>query len=66
MVADNFFLEIVRIYGMSSNSPHTRITHFSLEKDAPETRTSQTPEQGRVVKFPRVGGLHHEYSRMAA
>jgi len=41
-------------------------THLSLEKDAPETRASQTPEQGRVIKFPRVGGLHHEYSRMAA
>jgi transposase InsO family protein len=41
-------------------------THLSLEKDAPETRASQTPEQGRVIKFPRVGGLHHEYSRLAA
>ena len=41
-------------------------THLSLEKDAPETRVSQTPEQGRVIRFPRVGGLHHEYSRMAA
>jgi len=41
-------------------------THLSLEKDAPETRASQTPEQGRVINFPRVGGLHHEYSRMAA
>jgi hypothetical protein len=41
-------------------------THLSLDKDAPETRAIQTPEQGRVIKFPRVGGLHHEYLRMAA
>ena len=41
-------------------------THLSLKKDAPETRTIQQPDQGRVVKFPRVGGLHHEYSRLAA
>jgi hypothetical protein len=39
---------------------------LSLEKDAPETRASQTPERGRVIKFQRAGGLHHEYSRMAA
>jgi transposase InsO family protein len=41
-------------------------THLSLQKDAPETRASQTPEQGRVIRFPRVGGLHHECSRIAA
>jgi transposase InsO family protein len=41
-------------------------THLSLNKDSPETRERETPDKGRVVKFPRVGGLHHEYSRMAA
>ena len=35
-------------------------THLSLSKDAPKLRTVQLPSQGRVVKVPRVGGLHHE------
>ncbi len=41
-------------------------THLSLGKDAPVPRVVKPPEQGRVVAFPRLGGLHHEYSRMAA
>ena len=41
-------------------------THLSLAKDAPEPRSVQLPSQGRVVKVPRVGGLHHEYLRRAA
>jgi putative transposase len=41
-------------------------THLSLSKDAPEPRSVQLPSQGRVVKAPRVGGLHHEYLRRAA
>ncbi len=41
-------------------------THLSLDKDAPEARKRKMPGVGRVIKFPRVGGLHHEYSRMAA
>jgi len=41
-------------------------THLSLAKDAPRSRSVQLPSQGRVVKVPRVGGLHHEYLRRAA
>jgi transposase InsO family protein len=41
-------------------------THLSLGKDAPEPRTVQRPSEGRVVAMPRVGGLHHEYTRRAA
>jgi transposase InsO family protein len=41
-------------------------THLSLAKDAPEPRSVQQPSEGRVVKVPRVGGLHHEYLRRAA
>jgi putative transposase len=41
-------------------------THLSLSKDAPEPRSVLLPSQGRVVKVPRVGGLHHEYLRRAA
>jgi hypothetical protein len=41
-------------------------THLSLYKDAPRVQPIQPPEQGRVVELERVGGLHHEYVRMAA
>jgi len=26
----------------------------------------QSPELGKVVQFPEVGGLHHHYERVAA
>ena len=41
-------------------------THISLDKDAPEGRPIQPPDQGRVLELKRVGGLHHEYVRRAA
>jgi transposase InsO family protein len=41
-------------------------THLSLNKDAPKGRVVQLPGKGKVVELPRVGGLHHEYTRMAA
>ena len=40
--------------------------HLSLDKDAPERRPTQPPELKSVVELKRVGGLHHEYGRMAA
>jgi len=41
-------------------------THLSLDKDAPEGRPIQPPDQGREFELKRVGGLHHEYVRRAA
>jgi transposase InsO family protein len=41
-------------------------THLSLSKDAPDGRTIQPPDQGNVTALEHVGGLHHEYVRMAA
>ncbi len=41
-------------------------THLSLDKDAPDGRRVQPPDQGRVLELKRVGGLHHEYVRRAA
>ena len=41
-------------------------THLSLGKDAPMPRAVQSPELGRVVELPEVGGLHHRYERRAA
>jgi transposase InsO family protein len=40
--------------------------HLALEKDAPEHRPEESPEVGKVVALPRLGGLHHRYCRRAA
>ena len=40
--------------------------HLSPEKDAPEPRLVERPDQGEVIEMPMVGGLHHRYSRLAA
>jgi transposase InsO family protein len=45
---------------------HRARTHLSLEKDAPAGRAVHPREQGPVVELKRVGGLHHEYVRLAA
>jgi transposase InsO family protein len=45
---------------------HRTRTHLALQKDSPEPRAVQTPEVGRVISIPEVGGLHHRYERRAA
>jgi len=45
---------------------HRSRTHLSLDKDTPERRAVQGPEEGKIVAFPQVGGLHHRYERLAA
>ena len=41
-------------------------THLGLDKDAPQARRVQGPEEGKIIAFPEVGGLHHRYERQAA
>ena len=41
-------------------------THLSLDKDTPEGRPIQRPDQGKVIELKHLGGLHHEYVRRAA
>jgi putative transposase len=41
-------------------------THLSLEKDAPVSRPTEPPSLGPVIEIPKVGGLHHLYTRKAA
>jgi hypothetical protein len=43
-----------------SNS--TDLTHLSLEKDAPVSRT--VDRAGRILCRPILGGLHHQYGRI--
>ncbi len=45
---------------------HTARTHLSLDKDAPDHRPVQPSHTGKVVALPHVGGLHHQYVRLAA
>ncbi len=45
---------------------HRSRTHLALRKDAPESRPACEPEDGRIVVFPEVSGLHHRYERRAA
>ncbi len=41
-------------------------THVGLDKDAPQARRVQLPEEGKIAAFPDVGGLPHRYERQAA
>jgi hypothetical protein len=45
---------------------HGSRTHLGLDKDAPEPRERESAEVGNVIALPRVGGLHHRYTRRAA
>jgi hypothetical protein len=45
---------------------HRSRTQLALDKDAPEPRPVQGPEEGKIVAFPQVGVLHHRYERLAA
>ncbi len=45
---------------------HDWRTHLSLDKDAPVSRTVQSPNGGAIVQVPHLGGLHHHYERRAA
>ena len=45
---------------------HSVRTHLSLDKDSPEPRAVERPDQGGIVAMPMVGGLHHRYTRLTA
>jgi putative transposase len=55
-----------RILGRYFDYYHRARTHLSLDKDAPDVRSVELPEAGRIVEIPEVGGLHHRYVRRAA
>ncbi|MBW2265744.1 MAG: transposase [Deltaproteobacteria bacterium] len=44
---------------------HAARTHLSLDKQCPEPRAVEPPGIGKVIAFPHLGGLHHEYRRAA-
>ena len=45
---------------------HWTRTHLALQKDAPDPRSVQSANAGRIISIPEVGGLHHRYERRAA
>ena len=52
-----------RILRAYANYYNRSRTHLALAKDAPIERSVQTT--GAVVAIPLLGGLHHQYARMA-
>jgi putative transposase len=44
---------------------HNSRTHNALDDNAPCPRAVEPPGRGWVVGIPRVGGLHHRYTRVA-
>ena len=40
--------------------------HMSLNDDSPAGRAVEPPEAGNIIALPRLGGLHHRYTRRAA
>ena len=48
------------------NYYHASRTHQSLGNDCPSPRPIEPPGMGKVIAFPKVGGLHHKYARRMA
>ena len=63
VLGERHLRRILRSYVDYYNSTRT---HLSLDKDSPEGRPVQRPDQGKVIELKHVGGLHHEYVRRAA
>jgi transposase InsO family protein len=61
VLGENHLRRILRSYIGYYNESRT---HLSLAKDAPEHRAIE--QRGKVIALPRVAGLHHHYSRLAA
>jgi putative transposase len=62
----NFKIQVREVVSDASAQYHRWRTHLSLGMDSPEPRAVQPPRLGKVVEFPKVGGLHHRYERLAA
>jgi putative transposase len=45
---------------------HQDRTHRALEQDSSDPRPVESQDQGNILELPRLGGLHHRYTRQAA
>jgi putative transposase len=59
---ERHLLRLVRQHASYYNADRP---HMSLDRDAPMARAIQPPSRGRIISLPRIGGLHHRYSRAA-
>jgi putative transposase len=55
-----------RILGAYFDYYHRCRTHLGLDKDCPKPRGTDPPAKGKVIAFPKIGGLHNLYARKAA
>jgi transposase InsO family protein len=62
VLGERYLLRLVRQHVAYYNEDRP---HMSLDRDAPVARAVEPPNAGEVVALPRVGGLHHRYSRAA-
>src|SRR5450432_2192638 len=62
VLGERHLLRLLRPYVAYYNEDRP---HMSLGRDAPVARAVEPREPGKVVALPRVGGLHHRYSRAA-
>ena len=63
VLGEHHLLRCAREYTKFYNEDRT---HMSLEGDAPAGRAVEPSEKGKVTSLPRLGGLHHRYTRRAA
>ena len=45
---------------------HRDRAHRALDQDSPDSRPVEPPDLDNIVELPRLGGLHHRYTRQAA
>ena len=62
VLSERHLLRLVREYVRFYNDDRP---HMALDGDAPTGRAIEGAEGGDVIALPRVGGLHHRYSRAA-
>ena len=63
VLGERHLLTLVRAHARYYNADRP---HMSLVGDSPISRTTEPPSNGKVIALPRVGGLHHRYTRSAA
>jgi len=56
---------LIRILTAYFEYYHESRTHLSLARNTPEPRDVEPLDKGKDVAIPRVGGLHHRYTRAA-
>ncbi len=59
---ERHLLRILRAY---FDYYHHARAHLSLDRNSPVARDVESPDRGKVIAIPQLGGLHHRYRRAA-